>query len=143
MSNPGPGAYPIHEKVHKGQMRSFLGGKIPDLKKQDPGFVNPGPGAYTNEVKDHVTSYLIKEPIEQKKRQRMNAQNSQSLVGPQTYEPRVHQKFFRSFRPGYSIGRGVREPGRNKTGIEPFGYEVPRDFDEKSDPKNPGKKLIP
>lgn len=40
---PGPGAYNAPENVNKGQWRSFLGGKIQDLNKQDPGFVLPGP----------------------------------------------------------------------------------------------------
>lgn len=65
------------------------------------------------------------------------------MIGPQTYHPSIHQKFYWSFRPGYSIGWGAREAGRNKTVNGPFGYEIPRDFDEKYDPKNPGQKLIP
>jgi len=68
MANPGPGQYPIHEIVHKGQMRTFLGGKIPDLDPKEPEFVPPGPGAYQTEIKEHVTSYKIMNPSEPKKK---------------------------------------------------------------------------
>lgn len=66
--NPGPAMYPIHEIQHKGQMRSFIGGKIPDLEKKELEFVLPGPGTYTAGIQEHVGSYKIMQPSEPKKK---------------------------------------------------------------------------
>lgn len=69
---PGPSQYPIHEINHKGQMRSFLGGKIPPHKPVEPDFVTPGPNQYSPEIQEHVTGYKIMAPSQPKKAKKIN-----------------------------------------------------------------------
>jgi hypothetical protein len=102
---PGPGEYPVHEIVHVGQKRSFLGGKIQtDFTLKDDGI--PGPGQYQAQTTKHITGFKMMPKTEPKKKKKVE----RTLVGPQRYNP----KYPAHVQKGTKFGAGLREPMKKK-----------------------------
>jgi hypothetical protein len=109
--NPGPGEYETLHTLPKGQTKSMLGGSLDPPKIKDNGV--PGPGNYFegehtgSEYFNHVPSVKIKNDPPRFKEAKQEEDNSKKL---KDHRPIVDKRP----KPGYSIGKGVRDPVSSK-----------------------------
>lgn len=132
---PGPGEYEVLNQLPKGQHKSMLGGSTAPEKIKDNGV--PGPGNYfaegdASEYLNHIPGVKIKDqPPRFKELKQEDDENAKK------YQEKKPKKEMHKTPAGYSIGKGVREPLKNK-----FTTPAPNHYyrDEDKDDKNKDKK---
>lgn len=140
---PGPGEYQILDNLPKGQSKSMLGGPIDPPKLKDSGV--PGPGNYFVDTNDldylnHIPGVRIMKKPDRFKDKRDDEENERV----KNYKPKQPSMMPRKEMKGWSIGRGLRDPVKNKFETPaPSAYDVvdfPSNGDKKDDDKNKDKK---
>jgi hypothetical protein len=140
---PGPGEYQIVDHLPKGQSKSMLGGPIDPPKTKDSGV--PGPGNYFVETNDsdylnHIPGVRIVKKPDRFSNKIDDAENERA----RDYKPKQPSVMPRENVKGWGIGKGLRDPIKNKFETPaPNAYEVvdfPPTGDKKEDDKNKDKK---
>lgn len=138
---PGPGEYEVLKMLPKGQAKSMLGGSLDPPKMKDNGV--PGPGNYfveqtESEYLNHIPGVkIVSKPPRFKERADKDDDAKKYIDKGSNIIPHKTE-------PGFSIGRGLREPIKNKFHTPaPNAYNVvdfPVDEDKKGEDKGLEKK---
>jgi hypothetical protein len=106
---PGPGEYEVLTQLPKGQSKSILGGPIKQAEIRDNGV--PAPGHYNADTAAdylyHIPGVKIIRPTEKPEKDK---DEDKKLAAKDKRDTNVKHKY----QEGYSFGRGLREPIKNK-----------------------------
>lgn len=134
MRSPGPGEYMVEDKLSKGQAKSMLGGSTAPQKIKDNDV--PGPGNYfqegdANEYLYHIPGVKIVSKPDRFKFKK----DEEGDINKDALDDGKPQKLN---QPAFSIGKGLREPIKNKFNTPGPNYYFKEDD---KDDKNKDKKF--